>query len=415
MMRGLMTAMLAVLLLSGPSGAQMAPGDGYLCYKAALAKGQPKFNSVEKTLEDQFWKSTADVDGFTSLCNPLLPAQHPSVHEVGYRTALAKEKPAQKFVKSTHTAFDQFGSHPLTVVRPLELRAPSAKVLGAGGTPTVNTAGVDHFQCYRATLPKGAPKFAPVPASITDQFGSIDLTLTKISKLCAPVDKAGEDPTAPQHPGHLVCYRAKLAKGIKYSPTTVSVNNTNFGPAVLVAKSVGELCVPAFKDVVPSPTPTAKPTTTPIPTTTPTGTPASTPTPTPIPTPIPTPTPTLVLLPTPAFCDTQNPCPNGFSCDFSRHLCQFTCVSVSCDVDTQICCTGVGGICCDRATQICNDQQTACTTPLCEFGETYIPNSGVCCQNIDICPNQISGATCCTTDETCQLDVSGNGTCVLRN
>src|SRR5262249_10309667 len=153
MIRAVMTSVVVVLLFPAASGAQTAPGDRYLCYKAALGRGQPKFSSVQRTLEDQLWTSTANVKGFVSLCNPLLAAQHPSVHEVGSRTALARQKPPQKFMKSTHTAIDQFGTHPLTVVRPLELRAPSAKALGDGGTPMVNTAGVDHFQCYQTAPP----------------------------------------------------------------------------------------------------------------------------------------------------------------------------------------------------------------------------------------------------------------------
>src|SRR5882757_9171980 len=240
MNRIVMTLTLAVLLPTTSLG-QTPPGDRYLCYKAALAAKQPKFSSVQKTLQDQFWTFTADVKGFTSLCNPVLPAQRPSVHQVGYKTTLAKAKPAQKFVKSDHTAFDQFGSHPLKVLMPAALRAPSAKALGAGGTATVNTTGVDHFECYKAAPQKGAPKFVPTTVSVSDQFWSVNLTLTKISKLCAPVSKGGEDPTAPQHPGHLVCYQAKLPKGTKFGKTTVSVNNTNFGPAVLSAKAVTEL------------------------------------------------------------------------------------------------------------------------------------------------------------------------------
>jgi hypothetical protein len=49
------------------------------------------------------------------------------------------------------------------------------------------------------------------------------------------VNKNGEDPTAPQHAGHLLCYQAKLPKEAKFAAMTVSVNNSNFGPAVLVA------------------------------------------------------------------------------------------------------------------------------------------------------------------------------------
>jgi hypothetical protein len=178
MPRVVSTLVLAVSLLPGVSRGQTPPGDRYLCYKATLARGEAKFSAVEKMLQDQFGTLVTDVRGFTSLCNPAQTAQHPAVHQVGYKMSLAKTAPPQaKFVKSNHTAFDQFGSHPLAVVKSLELRAPSAKVLGAGGTPTVNTTGVDHFECYAAVPQKGTPKFVATPVSITDQFGTVSLTL----------------------------------------------------------------------------------------------------------------------------------------------------------------------------------------------------------------------------------------------
>jgi hypothetical protein len=149
------------------------PGDPYLCYKAAIAAGQPKFTPVQKTLLDQFGPLVADVKGVVTLCNPTQTAAHPTVHAVGYKIVPAKNPPQAKFVKSDHTAIDQFGTHPLTVVKPAEVRAPSAKVLGAGGTGTVNTTGVDHVECYKVVTQKGTPKFVPpAPVAITDQFGA---------------------------------------------------------------------------------------------------------------------------------------------------------------------------------------------------------------------------------------------------
>jgi len=353
------TSILAVLLLPTAVLAQTPLGDRYVCYKAALAAKQPKFSSVQKTLQDQFWTFTADVKGFSSLCNPVLAAQRPTVHQVGYKTTIAKAKPAQKFVKSDHTAFDQFGSHALTVVKPLELWAPSAKALGAGGTPTADTTGVDHFECYKAVPQKGAPKFVPTTVPITDQFWTVSLTLTKISKLCAPVNKNGEDPTAPQHPGHLVCYQAKLPKGTKFAKPTVSVNNSNFGPAVLSTKAVAELCVPALKDTIATPGPT----------------PTATPRPTATPTPRPTATCSVQNCPQPGFCQ------NG--------ACVTACNSTTCPFDEVCCSSGPdNGVCCDRGTQRCSQTQTSCQTVSCPSGSTYVPSINDCCPNVDLCGEQ---------------------------
>ena len=245
------TLILAVLLPAASSLGQTPPGDSYLCYKAALAPGQATFTPVQKGLQDQFGMLVVDVKRVLAVCNPAQTA----VHQVGYKIARAKTPPQPVFVKTDHTAIDQFGAHALTLLQPVELRAPSAQVLGAGGTGLVDTTGVDHFECYKAVPARNAPTFvAPPPVAITDEFGTVTLTLNKITKLCTPVNTNGEDVTASQHVGHLVCYQAKLPQGTRFAPQTVSVNNTNFGPAVLVAKAVAELCVPAFKDAIPTTT-----------------------------------------------------------------------------------------------------------------------------------------------------------------
>src|SRR4030095_11324645 len=112
-----------------------------------------------------------DVKGLRAVCNPTQTAQQPTVHQVGYRITVAKTMPAQTpFAKTNLTATDQFGTHPLTVVKPVELRAPSAKVLGAGGTGTVTTTGIDHFECYKITPQKGTPKFVATTVPLTDEF-----------------------------------------------------------------------------------------------------------------------------------------------------------------------------------------------------------------------------------------------------
>src|SRR5262249_49416796 len=82
-----------------------------------------------------------------------------------------------------------------------------------------------------------------------------------------PTNKNGEDAAAAQHPGHLVCYGAKRTTQSPpqpdFQPQTLSITNTNFGPAVLVARQAAELCVPAFMDAGPTTTSTSTTTTVP--------------------------------------------------------------------------------------------------------------------------------------------------------
>lgn len=370
----------ALLALATAAAAQTAvpPGDSYLCYKAPLASGEEKFTPVQKTLEDQSGTLVVDVKGIAVLCNPTQTAAHPAVHAVGYKFAAAKSPEQAKFVKSDHMAIDQFGTHPLTLVKPIEVRAPSAAVPGAAGTGLVDTTGVDHFECYKAKPAKGAPKFvAPAPLEITDEFGTQSYTLAKITRFCTPVNKNGEDATAPQHVGHLVCYQAKLPAEAKFTPQPVSVNNANFGPAVLLAKTVMEVCVPAFKDTTPTTT----------------------------------------------TCSAEQPCSGGIECcsgtclppdAFCRRLCSVT-TSQTCSANAD---------CPPFPTQTCGPLQIVPNR--CGFGtclrEESCCNGLSCCRNydqlcnsssgqcLDVCPSNMDPCadTCCALGEVCG---AASGTC----
>jgi hypothetical protein len=240
-------ALILTVLLPNLTQAAMPPAASYLCYKAGLAPGQAKLPAAKTRLEDRFGSRTADVKSVQSVCNPTETAPHPAVHGVGYKIVGAKKPPQPPFAKTPVTTVDQFGSHRLVLVKPVDLLTPSALALGADGVAPGNTTGVDHFQCYKASRQKGAPKFvAPAPVVVTDVFGTLPVVLKKITKVCTPVDKDGGDPTAATHAWSLVCYQAGPAKGSEVAPATVSVNNSSFGPAVLVANKVAQVCVPAY-------------------------------------------------------------------------------------------------------------------------------------------------------------------------
>ena len=64
--------------------------------------------------------------------------------------------------------------------------------------------------------------------------------------LCNPVDKNGEDPTAPTHLDHLMCYLAKQTDAVKFAKLTGIFVNNQFGPEMLDAKKPALLCVPAL-------------------------------------------------------------------------------------------------------------------------------------------------------------------------
>ena len=235
--------------------------DSYLCYKAALAKGQPKLSATSSALTDPLGgPQSFDVKSIASICAPSdvngTGVGSPEVHQEGFR--IAASRPAPKFEKSDHVITDQFGQRTLTITGPAALLEVTPQAIGTTppspspfpSDPTIDP-NVNRFKCYRASLAKGQPKFvAPSPPTVADALspGGQSLQLAKITGLCLPVDRDGKTPDAGARAARLVCYQAKLPKGSpKFVQQTVSTNGADFGPHTLVAKGVKELCVPAIE------------------------------------------------------------------------------------------------------------------------------------------------------------------------
>src|SRR4029453_8779406 len=127
-------------------------------------------------------------------------------------------------------------------------------------------AGVDHFLCHSVQRPRGAAAFEPVPGvRVEDQFGSRRVDLIAPTPLCAPADKNGEAPDAPQHREHLLCYQAELSPLVVQpaagtdgppdviaplfqSPASAIYTNNQVGPDGMAALDVEELCIPSAKN-----------------------------------------------------------------------------------------------------------------------------------------------------------------------
>ena len=218
-----------------------------------------KLNLPTRSLQDQFGSETCQFTKENFICNPAEkngegPPAHPAIHQVSYQLVCPT-----KFTKIEGvTVVDQFnpGGVAINLLKKSNVLVPSGKLdLGIEPPPPPQAVPpappaltVDHFLCYKVRGP--SYRLAPIPVTVTDQFypaGYPGLALIKMTKLCTPVNKTNEDPTAPTHLGHLTCYQAKLPKGMPFTKTNVSTNNTNFGPQVLKVKNTGELCVPALK------------------------------------------------------------------------------------------------------------------------------------------------------------------------
>ncbi len=253
---------------------EVAPLDHFTCYKTAAAKAPrgaapyPKFAPTTVTAVDRFTTSEPNDQGRLDLKKPLVvcnpsdkngedpTAPDHAAHLEGYAAKITKTDPKQpKPAKSVRAITNQLGPLSLQISKPDSLLVPSAKVPGDGGATPLGPTGVDHFKCYKAKVAKAKrgepilPVFTRTTVAVTDQFGGPrTFDLKKPTRLCAPANKNGEDPAAPSHPDHLVCYQAKLAKQTPKQPKLVPqvVSTTNqFGAEVVRAKSLVELCVPS--------------------------------------------------------------------------------------------------------------------------------------------------------------------------
>jgi hypothetical protein len=311
---------LASAFLATVGGAQPIPGDHFLCYRAKPIKANPPFPSfVSRTgdvVVDEFSTAQAedlhklDLQKPISVCNPADKngegVNDPVTRLEGYQAVATRARPPQPkpYTGALTHVTNQFGELVLRIGKEDRLLVPSSQATGTGGAPVLGANTVDHFKCYRAKVPVAPVGSPPFPTftrrqvTVQDQFGTRVIDVRRPTRVCNPADKNGEDPTAPTHDGHLVCYQAKLARTEVRQPefvkTAVSTRN-QFGNEVLSLTKLEDLCVPSLSEatIVPA-TPTPTRTTTPTPTKTASPTLSATPTPTvtstaPTPTPVGTP------------------------------------------------------------------------------------------------------------------------------
>jgi hypothetical protein len=236
--------------------------DHFQCYEVK-PKSFPTIPGV--SVQDQFGSHTETVRFPHRLCAPADKRDefpdaptHPE-HLIGHLVSGPSVKVPNQ------TLVNQFGTIKLDVVKPDILMVPTLKTLAPPGPPPLVQPTVDHFQCYKVKRSQGAPKFQKIlGVKVDDQFGTAQLDLLKPARLCAPANKRNEDPTAPDHPFHLLCYKTKnSAFGMVQTFT-----NSQFGPAQPLLIHRRELCVPTLKNPVPTTTTTTQVSTTSTSTTT---------------------------------------------------------------------------------------------------------------------------------------------------
>ena len=252
----------ALIVATLSAGSALAQGtDHFTCYGTVPASGASAFAArAGVSVVDRFGAWTVGVRKPRFLCTPTnkngedpsAPA-HPD-HLVDYQI-----KPAMRFApRLAQSVVDQFGHHVFDVTRPLTLQVPAAKSETAPPPEPVAPA-VDHFQCYKVKVSKGTVRFAVRTATVADQFGTLTVDVRKPRRLCVPANKNGEEPGAESHPDHLVCYAIRDRGPARFTPRQGLFVHDQFGPLTIDAKRPRELCVPATRDGVATPTPASTP------------------------------------------------------------------------------------------------------------------------------------------------------------
>jgi hypothetical protein len=217
-------------------------GEHFKCY----ATRPDRFTERQVTLIDQFGRSTATVLRPRRFCNPadkngegiVDPTAHLNcytIRETGFRPV-------------TVVTSNQFGEQTLTLTRPETLCVPAVK----DDTGMLEDLETRHFKCY---LARGRG-FRPIQSvRIVDQFENKSMTVLAPRLVCTPVDKNGEDPTAPASPGHLTCFKIKDSPGQPaFDPVSADVEDQFVRQDLLPTRRadcrrVRLLCVPSEKEL----------------------------------------------------------------------------------------------------------------------------------------------------------------------
>lgn len=231
-----------------PAAAQQV--DPFLCYKGKRTKGSEKFAQIPRlALSDRFETAAFDVKKPKELCLPAAvdagPVLDSATRLEAYQIKAEKGTPKHERLVDFRVV-TAVGELFLSTVKADRLRVPTAASLLAApaGPPDPGSHAVDHFKCYKVKKPKG---FEPTVAiSVADELAQPKLyDLKKPTRLCAPVDKAGEG--IKEQDSFLVCYQTAPVKG---QPKHVAANGifleNQFGAERVDTKVEAELCLPTL-------------------------------------------------------------------------------------------------------------------------------------------------------------------------
>lgn len=203
--------------------------DAFKCYGASGA-----FDPHPVRLTDTFRAANLVASHPSALCNPVDVDAHGTHDETAHLACYTlTDSAGGAFVRRSVTVENQFGEQPLTVRSPSTLCVPSRK----NNIPS--TLNLDHFACYRVSQ-RRTPRH---DVTLSDQFETRRTRVLKPYLLCNAVDKNGEGVKIAR--AHLTCYKIKKAPGEASSAVRTATVANQFGTLDLRVTRPRTLCVPS--------------------------------------------------------------------------------------------------------------------------------------------------------------------------
>ena len=213
------------------------------CYE--IPRGNIPVESL--TLAYRFGSVTAKTARLHQLCAPTNKNdEDPSAVTNPVHMSLAPLKAvAGTFSQPAGTQIvTQFGTYTADVKKPVTLMLPTSKSLTPPPPPPLVTTE-PHRVCMKLVHETGPTASPHVVDQFTAATGGITPTVTprRLSFLCLPVNKNGEDQSAPSNPAALMCFLTTNDK-LPFGQRSVFITN-QFGGFPETITRYDFLCVPA--------------------------------------------------------------------------------------------------------------------------------------------------------------------------
>jgi hypothetical protein len=219
-----------------PGGDDPPPGGGVERRYQCYEIHRTTFNLAGVSVVDAVGASTVTIKRAKRICAPAdVDGRDPSAPlDPGHLTFYTLRQ-TTPFAPAKATVTNEFGTTSVKLTKVDRLLVPTAKSLTA--IPDPLAVPIDHFKCYRLSAARGRAE----GLAVTDQFGSIQVALKKPLHLCLAAAVNGEP--VPQPGASLMCY---LVRGTRpAAPPPIIYTRNQFGPDQYPFFGPRDFCVPS--------------------------------------------------------------------------------------------------------------------------------------------------------------------------